>query len=75
MWTNFIFKNINKIFIQTPKRDVVVCRSQPAHNEHAEDKINQLVYELYDLTPEEVAIIEHTVSPSKRGCPQDGGGK
>ena len=26
--------------------------------EHAEDKINQLVYELYELTPEEIAIIE-----------------
>jgi type I restriction-modification system DNA methylase subunit len=26
--------------------------------EHSEDKINQLVYELYQLTPEEIAIIE-----------------
>ena len=26
--------------------------------EHAEDKINQLVYELYELTPDEIAIIE-----------------
>ena len=25
---------------------------------HSEDKINQLVYELYELTPEEIAIIE-----------------
>jgi hypothetical protein len=25
---------------------------------HSEDKINQLVYELYELTPEEVKIIE-----------------
>jgi adenine-specific DNA-methyltransferase len=26
--------------------------------EHSEDKINQLVYELYELTPEEIAIVE-----------------
>lgn len=26
--------------------------------EHAEEKINQLVYELYDLTPEEIKIVE-----------------
>lgn len=26
--------------------------------EHSEDKINQLVYDLYELTPEEIAIIE-----------------
>ena len=26
--------------------------------EHSEDKINQLVYELYELTPAEIAIIE-----------------
>jgi hypothetical protein len=30
--------------------------------EHAEDKINKLVYELYDLTPEEIAIIEESTS-------------
>lgn len=30
--------------------------------EHAEDKINQLVYELYELTPEEIAIIEASTS-------------
>ena len=26
--------------------------------EHSEEKINQLVYDLYELTPEEIAIIE-----------------
>jgi len=26
--------------------------------EHSEDKINQLVYDLYELTPEEIAIVE-----------------
>ncbi|MDO8999697.1 MAG: hypothetical protein Q7W45_08030 [Bacteroidota bacterium] len=26
--------------------------------EHSEEKINQLVYELYQLTPEEIAIVE-----------------
>ena len=26
--------------------------------EHSEDKINQLVYQLYELTPEEIAIVE-----------------
>ena len=26
--------------------------------EHCEDKVNQLVYELYELTPEEIAIVE-----------------
>ena len=26
--------------------------------EHSEEKINQLVYELYELTPEEIAIVE-----------------
>jgi adenine-specific DNA-methyltransferase len=30
--------------------------------EHAEDKINQLVYELYELTPEEIEIIEESTS-------------
>ena len=30
--------------------------------EHAEEKINQLVYELYELTPEEIAIIENSVN-------------
>lgn len=30
--------------------------------EHAEDKINQLVYELYELTPEEIEIIEDSTS-------------
>lgn len=29
--------------------------------EHAEDKINQLVYELYELTPEEINIIEESI--------------
>ncbi len=28
--------------------------------EHSKDKINQLVYELYQLTPEEIAIIENS---------------
>ena len=26
--------------------------------EHSEDKINKLIYELYELTPDEIAIIE-----------------
>ena len=26
--------------------------------EHSEDKINQLVYELYELSPEEIKIVE-----------------
>jgi type I restriction-modification system DNA methylase subunit len=30
--------------------------------EHSEEKINQLVYELYELTPEEIAIIENSVN-------------
>lgn len=29
------------------------------HIEHSEETINQLVYELYELTPEEIAIIEN----------------
>ena len=28
------------------------------HIEHSEEKINQLVYELYELTPVEIAIVE-----------------
>lgn len=28
--------------------------------QHSEDKINQLAYELYELTPEEIAIIENS---------------
>lgn len=30
--------------------------------EHSEDKINQLVYELYELTEDEIAIIENSVN-------------
>ena len=33
--------------------------------EHSEEKINQLVYELYELTPEEIKIIEENNSETK----------
>jgi preprotein translocase subunit SecA len=33
--------------------------------EHSEDKINQLVYELYDLSEEDIKVIEGQQEPSK----------
>lgn len=30
--------------------------------EHTEEKINQIIYELYELTPEEIKIVEESVN-------------
>jgi len=49
-------KEIREVKLQT-KIDQIKQRI-----EHAEDKINQLVYELYELTPEEIEIIEESTS-------------
>ena len=42
---------------RTPQEKTMVQRQI----ETMDRKINQLVYELYDLTPEEIKIIEETV--------------
>lgn len=57
-----IIKNIDLIITLIGEIETTKVKSRveqiKQRIEHAEDKINQLVYELYELTPEEIAIIE-----------------
>jgi hypothetical protein len=52
----FVNTEIGKI-----AKKITVSKRKNLHTSNLEDQIDQLVYQLYDLTPEEIAIVEGSV--------------